>query len=664
VGQANKNRSTAPAIPYRAPQTPGEPSRPIWRSRGAFIVVAALLVAIPIAVYARERWLAVVMFLLSDAPFAAAWVACAALLGDLVLRRRDTGTPVHPALRFATRVGLGLGIVSLCALGLGLAGILNRRTSALLLLIGPLAALPRFVAWAKTRPRIPIERWLGEPLAGSWLLVCAAPVVGVMITGASIVPGLLWKPDDPHPYDVLEYHLQIPREWYELGRIVPLRHNVFSYFPNGVEVQYLMAMHLRGGAWAAMFQCQCFSLAWVLLAGATVYGAIRGLGGSSTTASAGAVVTIATPWMVMLGSVAYTESALAMYTALAAAWLLRAMVTGGRGRTAAMIVAGVMAGLACGVKYTAVPMVAVAVGVIALVAAVAGRDRRAWLAPLLSFALAAAAVASPWLIRNFVWTGNPVFPLAMSTLGRGHFDPVQVERFRIAHSPTPRQRPLTARVARAGDVILADWQYGYLLWPIAAVALALAWRRREARAIAGYLVIVLVIWIGFTHLLGRFYVLTIPVAATSIGLVAWRHWPRLLAVVTPLFVLVSVTLTNAPLERGARFARMGVEDFTYMIPQALAEQIKTTSDVWLVGDVQAFLYPVAASRLHYRTVFDLPGDATDMYQAWLGIPRDKAKGLIVVDPVEVERLSKTYYHVPGLPPDFDGPLDGPSIKAN
>src|SRR5947208_2860319 len=82
------------------------------------------------------------------------------------------------------------------------------------------------------------ERWLAAPLGGEWLLVLAAPLLGMMIVGASVVPGLLWKPEDPHPYDVLEYHLQIPREWYEAGRIVPLHHNVFCYFPNGVELHY------------------------------------------------------------------------------------------------------------------------------------------------------------------------------------------------------------------------------------------------------------------------------------------------------------------------------------------------------------------------------------------------------------------------------------------
>ena len=56
----------------------------------------------------------------------------------------------------------------------------------------------------------------------------------------------------PSGYDVVEYHLQVPREWLELGRITPLHHNVFSFFPFNVEDSQitLLAMNLHAGPWA------------------------------------------------------------------------------------------------------------------------------------------------------------------------------------------------------------------------------------------------------------------------------------------------------------------------------------------------------------------------------------------------------------------------------
>jgi hypothetical protein len=305
-------------------------------------------------------------------------------------------------------------------------------------------------------------------------------------------------------------------------------------------------------------------------------------------------------------------------------------------------------------------MVIVALGIATTLVAVATRDlRRSW-KPLLAFGVVAAAVTSPWLIRNLVWTRNPVFPLAMSTLGRAHFDEVQVERFRIAHSPSEKERPIAARIKRAGTVIFDDWQYGYLLWPTVAVALALAWRRREAWLIETYLLIVLIIWIGFTHLLGRFYVLTIPVAAMSLGLVRWKPWPVIASVAAVLLTTATLGLVHPPLEHFAQLARngfFGLDDLSVMIAPGLTDMKRPDVQVGLIGDAEGFFYQIPSARLHYRTVFDLPGNATDMYEAWLGVPEDKANGLLVLSPPEVERLSRTYYRVPGLPSDFARPRE-------
>ncbi|HEY7120445.1 MAG TPA: hypothetical protein VH475_27925, partial [Tepidisphaeraceae bacterium] len=438
----------------RDPLGVDRPRANLAASRGAFAAVFALIVVLVIVMYAQERWLAVVSVALFDGGLVVAWVVSAWLLGAAIVR--GIGLPLRGALGFATAAATGMGAMSLAALGLGLAGTLNRWSVLAILLAGPALTARWGLGILRTARTIQVGRWLAGSAGWRWLLIGAAPMVGMMMVGASITPGLLWKPEDPHPYDALEYHLQVPREWFDAGRITGLHNNVFSYFPSGVEMHFLMAMHLRGGPWAAMYACQFFSIAWVLLMAAAVYGAVRRDGDAedgstaarTAVASAAAVVVLAAPWSVMLGSVAYAEGGLALYTGLAAAWMLRAV---GRGETRgrAMLVAGAMVGFACGVKYTAVPMVLLALGITAVVVALATRRLREWWKGLLVYSVVAVAVASPWYVRNAVWTRNPVFPLAMNTLGRAHFDEVQVERFRIAHSPPPAERPLGARLLRA-----------------------------------------------------------------------------------------------------------------------------------------------------------------------------------------------------------------------
>src|SRR5687768_13312294 len=124
-------------------------------------------------------------------------------------------------------------------------------------------------------------------------------------------------------------------------------------------MQYLLGMHLHGGPWAGMYFAQFMSLAYAVLMAIAVYGAARTFA-SRSGATLAATSAVCVPWIAMLGSVAYVETALLLYVALAAGWAIIAFaaleeVQRKRAYMAAMI-AGVAAGLACGVKLTAGPM--------------------------------------------------------------------------------------------------------------------------------------------------------------------------------------------------------------------------------------------------------------------------------------------------------------------
>ena len=67
-----------------------------------------------------------------------------------------------------------------------------------------------------------------------------APFVVVMILG-SMLPSI--------DFDVLEYHLQGPKEYYQAGRIAFLPHNVYTSMPFGVEMLHLPAMEVMGDWW-------------------------------------------------------------------------------------------------------------------------------------------------------------------------------------------------------------------------------------------------------------------------------------------------------------------------------------------------------------------------------------------------------------------------------
>src|SRR5204863_10008875 len=103
-------------------------------------------------------------------------------------------------------------------------------------------------------------------------------ILAAACVSASMPPGVMWRSaGDPHPYDVLEYHLQVPREWQESGRITPLKHNVYCFFPANVEMQYLLVMHIAGSAWRAMYVAHFITLGYALLSVIALYSIARSL---------------------------------------------------------------------------------------------------------------------------------------------------------------------------------------------------------------------------------------------------------------------------------------------------------------------------------------------------------------------------------------------------
>lgn len=609
---------------------------PVFRQRWAVGVAMAVVVLGILLAYGKDAWIVLVSGLVIESLFTCFWLTCATLAGWFVLDR--VGVTVGRSLRLASAAGLGLGIVGLLTLGLGLLGLLNHWTASGMLVA---VALPQALRILRQSTGFDMAGWLTAPTRYGFIWLVVAPFLAIALTAAMLPPGLLWKSaGDPHPFDVLEYHLQIPREWYEAGRIVALKHNAFSYFPAGAEIHYLLAMHLRGGPWEGMYLAQLMSVGFAAVAVLAVYETARALrpDDSPLVSMLAAAVAAVVPWTVLLSPVAYVESAMLCYATLAIGWVLV------EPSTRRALIGGVFAGLACGVKYTAVPMVLLAVPVAMVVT---GRKRA--LMPALVFVVAGVAMFSPWLVRNAAWTGgNPVFPEMARVLGAAHFTPEQVERWEQAHSPRQEQRPLGARLSAAGNQILLDWRYGFVLIPAAAIAAALTFRRRETAMLIVNLVAIAAIWLFATHLQSRFLVLAVPICALLLATSRWVVPALALALVAvPSYIHLDMALRPS-------LGLFGLTDFKDALPPAYGKLVDEGRSIALVGQSQAFWYQLPMSRLSYRTVFDVGASGSAVaINAWLG-PEGRGDRWLLVYPSEMERFAKTYAHIPAPPAELIG----------
>lgn len=475
-------------------------------SAGWIALVGAILVALMVGAESVPA-LAIVLL---EGTVALAVLTAAGLAGGWGIRW--LGMKDAPlAERLILGAALGIGLLSLAMLGLGSLGWLTKPTAFLLAGTATAAGVTRLVLDLRNMARTSAAdaaQTAGSSLNWLWLLAC--PFAAIMLLAASLPPGVLWR-EEGFGYDVLEYHLAVPKLFWEQGRITFLANNVYSNFPLNSEMLSLLMMTLRGEPTEAAF------MAVIVNAGlAALFAAGAWLAGRRFSRKAGTVAGVlaaTTPWIAYLAGIAYVETGMMAMgmCALAAALPKKGSETisgpPASKRTAAPLLVGLLVGLACGYKYTAVPLVAVPVG-LALLA-----DRENWrqkLRRVLIFGCGTAMTFSPWLARNAVNTGNPVFPLAYAVFGdrSGTWDDELNHRWQRVHDSPLAERTDEPVIVRAWKRTAGDFRFGAATLLLAGAG-AIRRPDRWTAALAAMLIAQLAIWLMVTHLFARFAVVTL-----------------------------------------------------------------------------------------------------------------------------------------------------------
>jgi len=452
------------------------------------------------------------------------------------------------------------------------------------MLVPGLAACLRFLVRAGQRAAIEAERsgvtsdFSAARLIRARDLVWLLGVVPAMLllVAACSPPGWLWA-SEGRGYDTLSYHLQLPQEWLAAGRLWPTDHNVYSYLSSYIEGAFLHLAMLAGAhgpeavsegsaPWGlqasegqGVFSAQFFSAVMAMLtAWAIAHLLRRALAVPREVAGLLAVAFLGIPWVLVTGSLAYNDLAVLFFFAAAAT----VAMDDHRAPTRRGILAAILIGAASSCKPTALLFAGIPVGVLLL----AHAAPRQWAKMLIPGAITGLAMLAPWLVRNAIACGNPLFPFASGLLRRGHWSAEQVERYAHAHHFTGtlvdrlRLLVLVDPSDPAGPVhrglLHPQWSIFFPLVLVASVvALAparrtgTAFRRRAAVLMLAMLAIQLLEWLFTTHLQSRFLLPLIIPGIVVIGL-ALRRLPG--PVRLPLAAGLAAVLTGHALWRFAR----------------------------------------------------------------------------------------------------------------
>jgi hypothetical protein len=253
-------------------------------------------------------------------------------------------------------------------------------------------------------------------------------------------------------FDSVWYHLPWAASFAQTGHIAPLRFTDIEY----LTAFYPATAEMLHGLGIVLFRHDTLSpvlnVLWAMLVlfAAWCVGRARGAGAAAT---AGVAVVLATPMMNSSQAGSAANDIVGMFFLLASV----ALVLAGDGRTPALVLAAVAAGLAVGTKLSMVaPALGLAIGVIA----VAPRDRRrttaaAWLAALI-------LAGGYWYARNLIAVGNPLPWTSLAILPTPAAPLQQHTGFAVAHYLTSSaawnnflEPGLAAGLARWWTVILA-----------------------------------------------------------------------------------------------------------------------------------------------------------------------------------------------------------------
>ena len=339
-----------------------------------------------------------------------------------------SGALVPPAVRAAASArnscaGLGLGDARRA--GAGPFRIPGTRGPLLSWAAAGLTIGGLFRVLAPDPPARPASK--GEPVDGAATVGLALAMWAVALSG---IP--LWILPERANSNAPIYHLYFAAQWWKSGRLslipAPFGDTAVSYLPAGGEVLFAALMALADGDILA----RAGPFLFLVLAATSAFAIARRLGAGASGAILAVGLFVTTVPMLFLSFVADVDVIfVAGYLAAAYFFLAYARREGGAGTLTlgALAAGGAWGSRVAGTVFVPPLLVGAAIAVLAR-----GGSRRPRIVHLLLLALSPWLMAGYWFVRNAGLTGNPLYPLQVSVLGRvwlpGWFEPSAMR-----HSP-------------------------------------------------------------------------------------------------------------------------------------------------------------------------------------------------------------------------------------
>jgi len=267
----------------------------------------------------------------------------------------------------------------------------------------------------------------------------------------------------PVSKDALVHHLAVPKLYLKHGGIYEIPALIFSYYPMNLDLLYILPLYCGNDIIPKFIH-----FAFALITGGIIFGYLKKRI-DPVYAMIGVLFFLSIPIIVKLSISVYVDLGLICFSLASLMYFLKWIEN--HFKLKYLIIAAVCCGLALGTKYNGLITLFLLTLFVPFIYSRRVSGQMSGNTPHQAralgygaiFMLVALLVFSPWMIRNYIWTQNPVYPLYNQWFNPAKVvsnpDPVSKSTPGTPPGPEVSKKPL-------GHFAIRSIQYGESWWRI------------------------------------------------------------------------------------------------------------------------------------------------------------------------------------------------------
>jgi hypothetical protein len=254
---------------------------------------------------------------------------------------------------------------------------------------------------------------------------CSFLILFMLLVFVTVILIMAWVP--PVSRDELTHHLAVPKLYLHHGSVYEIPNMEFSYYPMNLDLLYLIPLFFHNDILPKYIH-----FVFALLTAGFIYSYLKQYAGRDL-GLLGALFFLSTPVIVKLSITAYVDLGLVFFSWLCMYFFLKWHAN--EFKTRYLIFAGISCGLALGTKYNGLLTLFIMGALTPVIYSRTLNKLTPGLSPIECnrnsfkgliygglFIFMAIIIYSPWLIRNYVWTKNPIYPLYQTVFNEKYDD--------------------------------------------------------------------------------------------------------------------------------------------------------------------------------------------------------------------------------------------------